>query len=125
MGYQLGKLRSQLSPLARWPALAVDEGLPADDPARAGQALFIAQCLSCHKMNGGGASDMGGDLNLPMNPTEYMTAAGLHALIRDPKSVRFWPGMKMQGLPPDLLSDGEIDYIIVYLKHMAGRKVAQ
>ena len=122
--YQLGKLRSQLSPEARWPpALAVDQGLPADDPARAGQALYVAQCLPCHKLNGGGASDVGGDLNLPMNPTEYMPETGLHALIRDPKSVRSWPGMKMQGWSPDLLSDREIDLIIAYLKHMAGRKV--
>lgn len=120
--YQLAKLQSQLSPEARWPAIAVDQTLPADDPARAGQALFVAQCLSCHNMNGGGASDMGGDLNLPMNPTEYMTEKGLHALIRDPKSVRSWPGMKMQGLPPDLLSDREIDLIIAYLQHMSGRK---
>ena len=65
---------------------------------------------------------MGGDLNLPMNATVYMTEKGLHALIRDPKSVRSWPGMKMQGLPPDLLSDREIDLIIAYLKHMAGRR---
>jgi len=122
--YQLGKLRSQLSPTARWSALAVDEGLPADDSARAGEALYVAQCLPCHKLNGGGASDVGGDLNLPMNATEYMTAAGLHALIRDPKSVRSWPGMKMNGWPPDLLSDREIDHIIAYLKHMARRKVA-
>jgi mono/diheme cytochrome c family protein len=122
--YQLAKLQSQLLPEARWPALAVDQALPADDPARAGQALSIAQCLPCHKLNGGGASDMGGDLNLPMNATEYMTEKGLHALIRDPKSVRSWPGMKMQGLTPDLLSDQEIDHIIAYLKHMAGRKAA-
>jgi len=122
--YQLGKLRSQLSPTARWPALAVDEGLPADDPARAGEALYVAQCLPCHKLNGGGASDVGGDLNLPMNATEYMTNKGLHALIRDPKSVRSWPGMKMQGWSPDFLSDQEIDHIIAYLKHMAGPKTA-
>jgi hypothetical protein len=32
--------------------------------------------------------------------------------------------MKMNGLPPDLLSDREIDLIIGYLKHMAGRNVA-
>jgi mono/diheme cytochrome c family protein len=121
--YQLGKLRSQLSPTARWPALAVDKALPADDPARAGEHLYVAQCLPCHKLNGGGASDMGGDLNLPMNATEYMTDKGLHALIRDPKSVRFWPGMKMGGWSEDLLSDREIDHIIAYLKHIAGRKV--
>jgi cytochrome c1 len=72
-------------------------------------------------LNGGGASDVGPDLNLPMNATEYK--AGLHALIRDPKSVRSWPGQKMNGLPPDLQSDREIDLIIGYLKHMAGRKV--
>ena len=59
-----------------------------------------------------------------MNATEYMTDKGLHALIRDPKSVRNWPGMKMQGWSPDLLSDREIDHIIAYLEHMAGRKVA-
>jgi hypothetical protein len=60
-----------------------------------------------------------------MNPTEYMTEAGLHALIRDPKSVRTWPGMKMNGLPSDLRSDTEIGLFIGYLKHMAGRKVVQ
>ena len=63
-------------------------------------------------------------LRPPMNATEYMTDKGLHALIRDPKSVRFWPGMKMQGWSEDLLSDREIDHIIAYLKHMAGRKTA-
>jgi hypothetical protein len=31
----------------------------------------------------------------------------------------------MQGWPPDLLSDREIDLIIPYLGHMAGRKAAQ
>jgi mono/diheme cytochrome c family protein len=122
--YQLAKFQSQVSPEARWPSLVVDDSLSPDDPARAGQTLYVAQCLPCHKLNGGGASDVGGDLNLPMNATEYMTDKGLHALIRDPKSVRSWPGMKMGGLPPDLLSDQEIDHIIAYLKHMAGRKVS-
>ena len=32
--YQLAKFERQLSPVARWPGLAVDQGLPADDPAR-------------------------------------------------------------------------------------------
>ena len=53
-----------------------------------------------------------------------MTQDGLHALIRNPKSVRTWPGQRMMGLPPDLLSNQEIDLIIAYLKHMATRKVA-
>jgi mono/diheme cytochrome c family protein len=122
--YQAAKLISQPSPAARWPEIAVDPSLPADDPIRAGQALFVAQCMPCHKLSGAGASDVGPDLNQPMNPTEYMTAKGLHALIRDPKSVRTWPEQKMNGWPPDVLSDGAIDEIIAYLKHMAGRKAA-
>lgn len=44
--YQLAKLQSQVSPEARWPALVVDEGLPPDDPARAGQSLSLrSACL--------------------------------------------------------------------------------
>jgi hypothetical protein len=61
--YQAAKLVSQLSPAARWPALAVDAGLPATDPIRAGQTLYFAQCLPCHKLNGAGSSDVGPNLN--------------------------------------------------------------
>ena len=122
--YQLAKLRSQPSPLSRWPSLAVDSALPPSDPARAGQALFIVQCLTCHKLNGAGAADVGPDLNLPQNPTEYLTAQGLHDLIRNPKTVRTWPAQAMPTLS-DYLSDHEIELIIAYLKHMAGRKQPQ
>jgi cytochrome c1 len=59
-----------------------------------------------------------------MNPTEYMTAKGLHALIRDPKSVRTWPEQRMPSFPPNFVSDKEIDLIVAYLQHMAGRKIA-
>jgi mono/diheme cytochrome c family protein len=119
--YELAKLVSAPSPLSRWPALAVDSALPPSDPARAGQALFIVQCLPCHKLNGGGAADVGPDLNRPQNPTEYFTVQGLHDLIRNPKSVRTWPAQVMPALS-DYLSDREIDLVIAYLKHMAGRK---
>lgn len=122
--FQMAKLVSQPSPAARWPELAVDPSLPAADPIRAGQALFAVQCLTCHKLNGAGASDVGPDLNRPMNPTEYMTEQGLHALIRDPKSVRTWPAQAMPPFPPDYLSDREIDLVVAYLRHMAGRKSA-
>jgi len=37
----LAKLESQLSPVARWPGLAVDPSLASDDPARAGQTLYV------------------------------------------------------------------------------------
>jgi mono/diheme cytochrome c family protein len=122
--YQLAKLVSESSPLSRWPALAVDSALPPSDPVRAGQALFIVQCLTCHKLNGAGAADVGPDLNQPQNPTEYLTPQGLHDLIRNPKAVRTWPAQAMPALS-DYLSDREIELIIAYLKHMAGRKEAK
>jgi mono/diheme cytochrome c family protein len=120
--YQLKRLASQSSPLQRWPALDVDPALSATDPARAGLALFKTQCLPCHTLNGAGAGTMGPDLNQPMNPTRYMTRDGLHALIRDPKSVRHWPTLQMPGFTADQLSDREIDQIIGYLDHMAARR---
>ena len=57
-------------------ALGVDPALPATHPIRAGQALFVTQCLPCHTLNGAGASMVGPDLNQPMNPAEYLTFAG-------------------------------------------------
>jgi len=120
--YQVAKLVSRSSPVSRWPALAVNSALPPKDPARAGQALFIVQCLTCHKLNGAGAADVGPDLDLPQNPTEYLTPRGLHDLIRNPKAVRSWPAQAMPGFPEDYLSDRDIGLIIAYLKHMAGRK---
>jgi mono/diheme cytochrome c family protein len=123
--YQMANLVSQPSPAARWPALAVDSALPSTDPVRAGQALFVVQCLTCHKLNGAGAANVGPDLNVPQTPTEYFMPQGLHDLIRNPRTVRTWPSQAMPGFPPDYLSDHEIDLIIAYLKHMAGRKQAR
>jgi mono/diheme cytochrome c family protein len=120
--YQTAKLISRPSPATRWPALAVNSALPPTDPVRAGQALYIAQCLPCHKLNGAGASDVGPDLNLPQNPTEYLTPQGLHDLIRNPRTVRTWPALAMPPFPPDYLSDRDIGLVVAYLKHMAGRK---
>ena len=76
----------------------------------------------CHKLNGAGASDVGPDLNLPQNPTEYLTLQGLHDVIRNSRAVRAWPAMAMPSFPPDHLSDREIALVIAYLKHMAGKK---
>jgi len=123
--FQMAKLVSQPSIATRWPALSVNSALPPTDPVRAGQALFVAQCLPCHKLNGAGASDVGPDLNLPQNPTEYLTSQGLHDLIRNPSAVRTWPAQTMLPFPPDHLSDDEIGLVFAYLKHMADRKQPQ
>lgn len=123
--YQVAKVESQLMPAARWPALRVDPALPATHSVRAGQALFVTQCLPCHTVNGAGSGSIGPDMNEPMNPTEYLTHDGLHALIRNPRSVRRWPGQVMPGFTADQMSDREIDLVIEYLAHMASRRTSR
>lgn len=123
--YQIARLATQPSPSARWPALAVDPALPATDPIRAGQSLFITQCLACHRLNHAGSANTGPDLNVPMNPVEYFQPAALRRYIRNPASVRDWPGRTMPAFPPDQLSDREITLIVDYLAYMAQRKVRQ
>lgn len=123
--YQIARLATQPSPSARWPALAVDPALPATAPIRAGQSLFITQCLACHRLNHAGSANTGPDLNVPMNPVEYFQPAALRRYIRNPASVRDWPGRTMPAFPPDQLSDREITLIVDYLAYMAQRKVRQ
>lgn len=122
--YQIVAIRSADSPAKRWPALGVDPSLPAGDPVRAGQTLFVTQCLVCHKLNGAGSADVGPDLNLPKNPTEYFQQSALKRYIRDPSSLRHWSKMRMTGFSQEQLSDHEIDLIVAYLGHMAGRRAS-
>jgi mono/diheme cytochrome c family protein len=123
--YQIAQLATQPSPSARWPELAVGPALPATDPIRAGQSLFITQCLACHRLNHAGSADTGPDLNVPMNPVEYFQSAALRRYIRNPASVRDWPGRSMPAFPREQLSDREIDLIVAYLAYMAQRKIGQ
>jgi mono/diheme cytochrome c family protein len=120
--YQVVSLSVQDAPARRWPSLAVDATLPALDPARDGQIVFVNKCLTCHTMNNAGSASAGPDLNSPMNPTEYFTDRGLRALIRDTRSVRVWPEQRMPSFAKEDLSDEEIELILAYLKHMADRK---
>jgi mono/diheme cytochrome c family protein len=120
--YQVVSLSVQDAPTKRWPSLAVDPKLPALHPARDGQTIFVNKCFTCHTMNQAGSASAGPDLNLPMNPTEYFTDAGLRALIRDPRSVRVWPEQRMPSFAEENLSDEELRLILAYLSHMADRK---
>jgi cytochrome c1 len=76
----------------------------------------------CHTLNGQGTSQLGPDLNIPFNPTEYMAEKYLRQLIRDPQSLRRWPQSKMAGFSPKDLPDGELDQIVAYLRSMIGQK---
>jgi cytochrome c1 len=54
-----------------------------------------------------------------MSPTQYFTPEALRKLIRNPKSVRTWPGQIMPGFDPSKISDADLDAVIAYLTYMA------
>jgi mono/diheme cytochrome c family protein len=120
--YMLASLSIVQPPAARWPQIAAASTLPPTAAARQGQDLFIKHCFACHRMNGGGEASVGPDLNLPMNPTEYFQPQALRRYLRDPASVRSWPEQKMPAIGRDQMSDAELDKVIAYLQHMAGRR---
>lgn len=105
-------------PVHRWPQLELPPGQTAE-AARAGQKVFLSFCLPCHRLNGGGASDTGPDLGQPMSATEYLTEAGLRAIIRNPRAVRTWPNQTMGGFGSKSLPDSDLDNLLVYLRVMA------
>jgi mono/diheme cytochrome c family protein len=117
--YQLTRLTFVESPVHRWPQIAVPATTAAKAPARHGQDVFIVQCLPCHRLNGGGASDTGPGFGRPMFPTQYLTDAGLRAIIRDPKAVRTWPAQQMIGFNKRIISDADLDALVAYLHTMA------
>ena len=84
-----------------------------------GQEVFTVQCLPCHRMKGAGEGELGPDLGQPMSPTQYFTPEALRKLIRNPKSVRTWPGQIMPGFDPSKISDADLDAVIAYLGAMA------
>ena len=104
--FAVAAVRPAPSPLA----LAPDRrrpGRPRRFPIRAGQALFVTQCMVCHTLNGAGSAEVGPDLNLPHNPTDYLQPWALKSLIRDPGSVRRWPDMRMTGFDATALPDAD------------------
>ncbi|PTQ74071.1 cytochrome c [Pseudomonas sp. GV071] len=120
--FQVAKISRLTSLAERFPAL-----LPASDASadvQAGFAQLQKNCLACHRLNGAGDAQFGPDLNLPHNPTEYFSGDFLARYIRDPQSLRRWPQGKMPGFSPQVLSDAELQQLIAYLRHMAGRKAS-
>lgn len=117
--YNVVRISVAENPLLRWPQLAAPNKLSTVSSVRKGQDVFVVDCLPCHRLNGGGASEFGPDLNQPMSPTQYLSKAGLRALIRDPKAVRTWPDQHMMGFSKAVLPDADLDALIAYLGAMA------
>jgi mono/diheme cytochrome c family protein len=118
----LEELTAVQSPELRWPQLRINSALSADAPARRGEEVFATQCIPCHRLNGGGASEIGPDLGQPMAETEYMTETGIRALVRDPKSVSIWPQQQMPAFPPTVLPDTDLNALVAYLKQIASQR---
>lgn len=119
--YQLAAIRMLAGVDARFPAIV--PGVDAGADARRGFDVFKRTCFACHTMNGEGDAQLGPDLNLPYNPTEYLRADLLRGYIRNPQSLRKWPQAKMQGFPTQAsLSDADLDAVLAYLRYMAQHK---
>ncbi|WP_114239485.1 cytochrome c [Dyella sp. C9] len=120
--FQLAAIR-RLAPVAeRFPAIRPAASLKPDSPVRRGFDVFQRTCFACHTLNGEGDARLGPDLNIPHNPTEYLREDLLRAYIRDPQSLRRWPQARMPGFDHQALSDADLDDLLAYLHHMAGRK---
>jgi mono/diheme cytochrome c family protein len=122
--YQIVRIEAVASPVKRFPMIAPAAKLKPNHPIRAGFESFQKHCMACHTLNGGGDATVGPDLNIPYNPTEYMRPEALRRLIRDPQTLRRWPGAKMPAFESKTLSDRELAELLAYLRHMADRKVA-
>lgn len=95
-------------------------GLEKNPQLKKGFDLFRGQCLKCHSLNLQGG-DIGPELNIPRNITEYRDGAYLRAFIRDASGYR----AKSKMPPFASLSTDEMNAIISYLKQMAAHKVGQ
>lgn len=98
---------------------------PAEDappPVARGFESFAKNCFPCHTVNMTGPAQVGPDLNVPKNVTEYFEPKTLRALVRNPQSVRYYPGSRMSAFPEAILPNSELEDLIDYLAHMAGRK---
>ncbi|MBI6911977.1 c-type cytochrome [Pseudomonas palleroniana] len=120
--FQISGIKQLKTVAERFPALLPDPHLAANDPVNQGFALFQKNCLACHRLNGAGDAQVGPDLNIPYNPTEYFSGDFLKRYIRDPQSLRHWPQAKMPAFAASVLPDTELDLLVGYLRHMAGRK---
>jgi mono/diheme cytochrome c family protein len=117
--YKLAALEVTDSPYKRWPALNVADDLPATHAARRGLDRYVALCISCHRFKGAGEGEQGPDLGQPMNPVDYFQPQAFRKFLRSSRSVRDWPDRKMPSFIEDVLSDQDMEALIIWLTYKA------
>jgi len=100
---------------ARYPH-TIPTGVPAGSPAWTGFAVFRAECVACHAINGEGGT-IGPELNLPLSIVEYRPAAQIKSFVRDPAQFRY---SSMPANPH--LTEGQLDGLVAYFTAMQDRK---
>ncbi|MBC3881509.1 c-type cytochrome [Undibacterium sp. LX40W] len=121
--YQVVKISVEQPLTQRFPQM-VPKPSPSATYAQAlkGLQVYVKNCAVCHTLNGGGDASIGPDLNQPYSPTAYFQKKFLRKLIRQPSSVRAWKTSLMPGFDEKTISPGQLDDLLVYLKHMAAAK---
>jgi mono/diheme cytochrome c family protein len=89
-----------------------------DQEVTTGFNLFSRYCIRCHSINRSGG-EVGPELNIPKNITEYFQERELPKFILNATAYR--AGTKMPVFE-SLLSNGDAQAIVAYLQHMKSRK---
>jgi len=117
--FQLAGFTVKESTESRFPNIAPRSKLAGIDR---GYKIFLKNCFACHTMNREGESQLGPDLNVPMNPIEYLGEENLKKQIRNPQDLRTWPQARMNGFSEAVISNDELNDLVAYLKQMATQK---
>lgn len=108
----------QLTKIERVPAIEhFGAAYPPRGSAEAGFHVFRKNCMNCHSINNVGG-EVGPELNLPVNVTEYWKPEILKQFIHTPISVR----QRTKMPTPAPVSDADLDLLLEYLKTMARNK---